>query len=504
MSEANQNLEREVKLGAWPGFELPELDGFSKGVKTAKGAERVLDATYFDTPDLRLIRWGVTVRHRTGDDPPWTVKLPSEIAIPGVLSRLEIGFRGSRDRVPDAVSALVRVHRRSAQLEVVARLTTRRRHLAIHNGKGKVVANVDDDEVSVVADGRVTARFREVEAELAQGASVELLSTLVARLREAGAGAPDPTPKLVRALGPRALAPPDVVAVNLPGDPTIGDLARLSLASALLRIIHSDPVMRLDADVEGVHQMRVGARRLRSDLRTLGDAVDREWADELRSELAWMAGVLGPVRDADVLIVRLTRQGDRLALSDRPDTATLIERLRRERGKALELAVNELAGDRYGALIDCLVDAASNPRLTNSAKRPAVDVLPRTVGSAWRRLDKAVRAMDKESSGDSHRVRIFAKRARYAGEMAIPVVGKSAKQFSTKLARVQDVLGERQDAVVAESWLRQAGPILTRGQALVAGQLLSLQRDAFGADSDSEWKTSWGDVSQKRVTAWLR
>ncbi|MGH9000777.1 MAG: hypothetical protein ACRDY7_15465, partial [Acidimicrobiia bacterium] len=68
-------LEREVKLAAWGGFQLPPLGDVLDGVTARPAADRVLDAVYHDTPDLRLARSGVSLRHRAGDDPPWTVKL---------------------------------------------------------------------------------------------------------------------------------------------------------------------------------------------------------------------------------------------------------------------------------------------------------------------------------------------------------------------------------------------------------------------------------------------
>ena len=69
-------LEREVKLAAWGGFVLPALDDVAPDVTVEALKTKKLDATYYDTRDLRLARAGVSLRHRVGDDPPWTVKLP--------------------------------------------------------------------------------------------------------------------------------------------------------------------------------------------------------------------------------------------------------------------------------------------------------------------------------------------------------------------------------------------------------------------------------------------
>jgi len=73
-------VEREVKLGAAPGFHLPALDGVLEGVTADAADEKRLETVYHDTPDLRLARWGVSLRHRAGEG--WTVKLPGSEEAP--------------------------------------------------------------------------------------------------------------------------------------------------------------------------------------------------------------------------------------------------------------------------------------------------------------------------------------------------------------------------------------------------------------------------------------
>ena len=160
-----------------------------------------------------------------------------------------------------------------------------------------------DDEVSVLQDRRLRARFREVEVELRNGADERLADEVVERLRAAGAGDPDPTSKLTRALGPRATAPPEI-------DPDAGgsgmvDLVRRALARSVVRLLTHDPGVRLGEDPEAVHQARVATRRLRSDLRTFADVLDTAWSDPLRDELRTIGHALGDVRDLDVLLGHL-------------------------------------------------------------------------------------------------------------------------------------------------------------------------------------------------------
>src|SRR5947208_12924256 len=216
-SAASRMLEREVKLGAGPAFHLPDLAGVVEGLEVAAPETVRMETVYFDTPDLRLARWGVSLRRRAGEG--WTLKLsdpPSSPSKPNaVLERNELTFQGGA-KPPGAALEVVRAYVRKAELVPVARLSTLRRRVRLVDGRGARVAEVVDDEVSVRDGRRVAARFREIEVEVpstngAHGAEgAEIITPLVTRLRGAGAGAPDPTPKHVRALGPRAIEPPEV------------------------------------------------------------------------------------------------------------------------------------------------------------------------------------------------------------------------------------------------------------------------------------------------------
>src|SRR5204863_8262446 len=116
-------VEREVKLAAWGGFALPPLDDVAPDITVQPLKVKKLDATYYDTRDLRLARVGVSLRHRVGDDPPWTVKLPDGDSGP-VMSRREIPFDGPAGTIPVPAAALVRAYARGEALVPVARLKT--------------------------------------------------------------------------------------------------------------------------------------------------------------------------------------------------------------------------------------------------------------------------------------------------------------------------------------------------------------------------------------------
>jgi CHAD domain-containing protein len=500
-------IEREVKLAAWGGFALPALDDVLPDLTVEPLKLKKLDATYYDTRDLRLARAGVSLRHRVGDDPPWTVKLPEGEGGP-VMTRREIPFDGPAATVPLEAIALVRAYARGEILEPVARLKTERSRVAL-TLNGTPVAEIADDEVSVYHGRRLASRFREVEVEVEDAAPDDLLPAVVQRLRDAGAGEPDNTPKVVRALGPRALEPLPGGVTNVGPHSTMGEVVQAAVANALARMVVHDPGVRLGDDPEDVHQARVGTRRLRSDLRTFRPLLDPDWVAGVREEAGWYAALLGEVRDTEVLMERLEVQAHRLPKEDATGVKSIVRRLAREREAARSRLLEGMNSPRYVALLDRLTEAAVAPQFAAVATgggpgQPAADALPALVRRPWRRLAKAVRALPEVPADEQlHGVRILAKHTRYAAEAASGVVGKRATAFAKQMAAVQTVLGDHQDACVMEAWLRAAGP-KTRStkEAMLIGQLIGLQR-AEAAAKRAAWLDVWERASDPALRGWL-
>src|SRR5438046_9771551 len=97
---ASPPKEREVKLGAGPAFHLPSLDGVVEGAIVLAPEVLRLETVYHDTPDLRLARWGVSLRHRCGEG--WTLTLsllPSSASRPDRREGTELNDPG-RPKAP--------------------------------------------------------------------------------------------------------------------------------------------------------------------------------------------------------------------------------------------------------------------------------------------------------------------------------------------------------------------------------------------------------------------
>ncbi len=495
--------EREVKLGAGPAFHLPDLAGVIQGVAVAAPETVRMETVYFDTPDLRLARWGVSLRRRAGEG--WTLKLASPPSTPGkpgaVLERDELTFQGGA-KPPEAALEVVRAYVRRSELVPVARLSTVRRRVRLVDPSGTRVAEVVDDEVSVRDGRRVAARFREIEVEVAGENGVDgIITPLVTRLRSAGAGAPDPTPKHIRALGPRALEPPEVAPEPLLPAAPAKDVVKYNLAESVAGLLHHDPLVRTGRDPEAVHQARVATRKLRSNLRTFGSLLDVEWTEPLRSELGWLATGLGAVRDREVLLERLRDRAKSLPANDARSASALLHLLEVEIDELRANLAKDLDSQRYIDLLETLVKAAHAPATLPEAEQSATAVLPALATTPWRRLRSAVRRLGvTPTDPELHRIRILAKRARYAAEAVAPVAGPDAAAFGKAAARLQTVLGEHQDSVTAQAWLRAAK--VSGRRAFVAGELIALERIA-AEKARTEWPRVWVALERKKLRDWM-
>lgn len=495
-------IEHEVKLAVWPGFVLPPLDDVVPGALAVPAAEKRQDAVYHDTPDLRLARAGITLRHRSDDG--WTLKLPDRGGEGPGIRRDEIIVEGAPRSVPESLRERIAARVRTATVGPVARLQTVRRPTELVDQEGAVLAEIVDDEVSVLDGRHVALRFRELEVELGESADPAVLDAVVARLRSGGAGLAEPTPKVLRALGPRALDPPELAPPSLGPKPTAAEVLTAGLTRSVQRLIEHDPGVRVGGDDEAVHQARVATRRLRSDLRTYVELLDPDWALPLRDELRWLADLLGEVRDADVLDMRLRRQLDGLRRPDRVVGSALLERLAAERSAARDRLLAALGSERYLVLLDQLVEGAGAPRMAPGGRRPVAEVLPRLAAGPWAAFQKRARRLGATSAdGEYHEVRVRAKHARYAAEVAALVLGRPAQRLADRLGQVQDVLGAHQDACVARDWLRQAALGVEAPVAFVAGQL-AVRQDLEAEARRAEWPAVWKKASKGKLRAWLK
>jgi CHAD domain-containing protein len=110
------------------------------------------------------------------------------------------------------------------------------------------------------------------------------------------------------------------------------------------------------------------------------------------------------------------------------------------------------------------------------------------------------RLPETPADSDLHRIRILAKRARYAAEAVAPVVGPDAASFARSAAKLQTVLGEHQDSVTAQAWLRAAK--VTGRRAFAAGELIAIERIA-AHKARGGWRKVWNTLDRRRLRSWM-
>lgn len=441
-------LERELKLESPADFVMPPLDGEPL-------EDRVFTSTYYDTPSRSLARVGITLRRRVENGlSSWQLKLPRE------EGRAEISAPGGPAGPPAALRGLLLAHLRHGDLESVATLRTRRSGVRVGTTE-RPVADVTLDSVDILDGRKSLGAFVELEIELVDGEPADL-EQLGRTLRKAGAKRSDGRAKVLRVL--------KVVDAKPLGSkaPTL-EQVRYLLVEQLRELERHDPGVRLRDDPEDLHRFRVATRRTRAVIRATRPLLGETLAP-LGAELKWLAGVLGPARDLDVLLDSLRAIASTLG-EDEPAAEAIVAALEEEREQLHDAVLEALADERYLQLLGAFAAAiASLPELD------APEGLRSLAAAELRKLAKAAKKLDAVPADDElHRLRIRAKRARYAAELvAVGDHSKSLGRYLSALKSLQDVIGQHQDAVVAEARIRQVARAKT---AVAAGRLIERERE---------------------------
>lgn len=479
MTTAHREVERKFRVTG--AFVLPDLAALPDVARIEARPTFTMSNVYYDTPDLRLFRWGITLRRREGGpDQGWHLKLPVQGAGEGVRDEIRAPLS---DGLPGDLARLVRPFARSAPLAPVAALQTERTPRVLVTRDGAEALEIVDDTVSVLEGDRIATRFREIEAEALPAPDGSLDEALLGRVSDAllAAGAvPGTMSKAGAALGPRASVPPDVAELPWPeASAPAGEVVAAYLALHCRRLLVADLLLRRGMP-DAVHQMRVSARRLRSGLKAFEPLVDDTWARDLRSELGWMASGLGAARDTEVLRERLDAQASELTEDDAVLARAVIDTSLTRRMAAADDEVRALVdSERYVSLLETLVDGVRRPPLTERATEPADTALPPLVAKAFRRLARQVKGLAPDTPSPVwHEARITAKRARYAADAVAPVLGHDMGRLADRLADVTEVLGHHQDAHVAQSTLRELAADADPAAAFALGRLLGIEEAA--------------------------
>lgn len=492
--------EVERKLRVDPDFQLPDLHHLA-GVSSIREQPPLdLNAVYYDTTDLRLFRWGVTLRRRTGgNDAGWHMKLPVQGEGGSVRDEVRLPLNaGVEGRVPQAIARIVTALTRGEPLQPATTIRNHRSPYLLIDHAGQPCAELVDDHVSVMDGPHVRDRFREIEIEALTREAEEsgILPAVANRLQSLGAE-PVTISKAATALGPQAARPADVVNLPAPAPSgPAGEAIAALLAKHVRRLLLQDIRVRRDLP-DSVHKMRVAARRLRSGLDVFRPLVDKRWARHLRRELKWIAGELSPLRDTEVLGERLHEAVTQLPPAESQLAGKAIDRfLQSQHDEAQSRARIALDSARYAVLLEDLVDAARNPRFMPEANDPCSHALPPLMNKAWRNLNVDARKLDLAGPPEPwHRTRKEAKKARYAAEAIAPVFGAPGETLAEALEEVTEILGEHQDVYVEQEALRSIASRSDGPTGFGLG-ILEAMTEEQGATLRETFQTMWPRIRQ--------
>ena len=303
-------------------------------------------------------------------------------------------------------------------------------------------------------------RVRLIEGD--PGAFLRLTTFLRERL-ELASESGDACAVGLRALGMPAPGAPIPEALVIRPDDPLNRPARKIAGQQLVKIRGNLQGAVEDLDPEFLHDLRVAIRRLRSALRLFSEILGPKRCAALRAELAWIGAHTGSVRDLDVFLAMLSQQIARLGAGEAIATL-LADEVSRRRTQAHAALAEALASRRFRSLLRALERLASspNPPSIRGARGTPIRIgAPRLIRKAQQRVLALGRTLTIDSpAADLHRLRILCKRLRYTceffreafrGPSGVDPLGDYIK----RMVRLQDCLGEHQDAIVAISRMEE-------------------------------------------------
>jgi len=254
--------------------------------------------------------------------------------------------------------------------------------------------------------------------------------------------------------------------VRLTRKMTVEEAFRVTVLECLAQVAANAPAVLQSRDIEGLHQMRVGLRRLHVALNAFGEEFRTPALKELRKRTKALADTIAPARDLDVFLGELL---DEPARADgRSETfSTLRDRAEEARKLAWDQATHSVASAEFsGFLDDVAVAAETHSWFTKSIRAGAAEGAHYAVDSPVRptaarmldehfsRVSKRGRHMRSLGERERHRLRIALKKLRYAAEFYAPLYKKNqVRKYLRRLKALLEDLGALNDVVAVRATL---------------------------------------------------
>ena len=486
-----------------PSFELPDLDDPPGACTPTRPITTKLVAVYYDTADFRLARAGASLRYR--NDEGWTVKLPvaqRRRPLPHRAARPRRGRRAARGSArPRAGAGAQRTRAAHRPPQHVRKTVNIRDASGRRRSPKSSTTRCRCSTASAWRHGSASSRSSSPRTPTTRSrpCSGQLL-------QKAGAGRPDPVPKIVRAIGPararsarRRTTPQARLRVHRPRSG-----ARPRSPRRSRRLIVNDPGVRLGDDTESVHQARVATRRLRSDLRTFRERRRRgvERADPRRAEMAGANARRGARHRS------AARAGSkRASTSSRMPTCDGARRPARHAARASAPRPASGCSSPCAPSATSRCSTASSRRRATSRRRPrpTPSTISSSSGSCAARGGscgaRSTRSTTNRPTRSCTRCGSAAKRAGTRPKRSLPR-GHARQAFAKRIADLQDMLGEHQDAVVAERVAARAARAGRRTSCSSPASCAATER-AASRTLARQWPAVWRRARRKKLRQWM-
>jgi inorganic triphosphatase YgiF len=430
-----------------------------------------LKTVYFDTPDLSLCKGGYALRVRqNGHGFVQTVKGASSGALASERSEYECQIDSADpdlSRVPDEdLRRLLLALAAGCAIGPVIETEIQRTTRAVKSPLGdEIELAVDRGEIRTLMNGHAAALpVSEVELELKSGERSALydVARRLSRKTPLTVAIESKAERGFRAIEGATLSAHKAGRVELTPDSTAEEAFRATLLHCLRHIARNATAVAQARLPEGVHQIRVGLRRLRAALSACGDDFRVRSLEGLRERAKTLSDLFGATRELDVFATELLTPVDggskRTGL---PQLRLLLEELRRESWERSAALVK--SDDFTGFLLD--LGAAVETRVWREApsheqlsafQRPARELASATLEKRFKQSCKRAKHLSSLNVQERHRLRISLKKLRYSAEFFAPLYpAKPVSVFLDRLSKLQDLFGALNDAATVETILHR-------------------------------------------------
>jgi triphosphatase len=432
--------------------ELPEVE-----LSVGPASTQKLRTIYFDTPTHGLREAGISLRLRSHNG-GWLQTVKADQHVTGGVSNpqeLEVLLASDHpdvDKIADkklkrSVAKALKGTSLSPVFETVVERTTRQ----IRASGSEVELAVDAGELRTEA---ARAELSEAELELKAGSAEGLL--LAAEKLLAGQHLTLGTRskaergyRLVLEKTPSSPEPEKSRPVALRGRDRSAEAFAAMLASASQQILVNRGALLESDDPHAAHQLRIGLRRLRSVLNALRPFAVSQSLISFERAAREVAGSVGALRDADVLLSAIFAPIE-AAASDKRGFADLHKALTRHRRAKREEVRAQLQGPAWTRLQLYLTlwprTLDENERLV----RPIKKVARKALRKAWKTSAKLGANIDRLNGEQRHQMRKALKKLRYQAEFFAPLFCRAKSEaFIGQLRALQDVFGYINDVRMA-------------------------------------------------------